>query len=297
VNAETLFERFKAERKALKNVTPKTLVWYKTSWLAFAPYLKGDLDEKQLREALKDGVMAMVTKPKSKTPKKRVAGPVTINNYVRAMNAFYNWLLENEKVEKPFKLAKLKTQTKVRDILTDAEVDRLVAYKPKRSFDKRVYVMVMVILDSGLRLDEARKLKRSDIDFDNRLILVYMGKGRKQRRVPFADTVKRLLWKYCADIADNQFLFTTASGKQLSARNATRDLKRIGEVANVPQVKFHGLRHTMATNYLKRGGNVADLRRILGHTSLNTTMIYEHLQTEDMVGAHQHLSILSARIA
>src|SRR5579872_2797141 len=231
----------------------------------------------------------MVTKPKSKDPKKRVAGPVTINNYIRCMNAFYKWMLDGERVEKPFKLSKLKTHSKVRDILTDAEVARLISYKPKRSFDRRVYTMILAILDGGFRLDEVRRFKHCDIDFDNRLIMVYMGKGRKQRRVPFSDQLKRVLWKYCADMADNQFLFTTAKNKLLSARNATRDLKRIGEAVNVPRVRFHGLRHTMATNYLKRGGSVTDLRRILGHANLNTTMIYEHLQTEDMVSDHQHL--------
>lgn len=227
----------------------------------------------------------------------RVASPQSINTYIRSMNAFLNWMSINDHITgKLIKLERLKTHQKTRVILTDEQVVRVINYKPTGTNESRVYVMLMVILDCGLRLDEVRKLKRSDIDFDNFLIKVYMGKGKKQRVVPFSQELRKTLFKWAATLGETAYLFATKSGRLVSARNAQRDLRRLGKNCGVPTLAFHLMRHTMATNYLKRGGSVTDLRRILGHSSLNTTMIYEHLQTEDMVHAQQSLSLLAPRI-
>lgn len=59
---EPLFKQFTEERRYLRNVTSKTLEWHKNAWHAFAPFLTGDLDEKQLRTAFKDAIIAMVKK-------------------------------------------------------------------------------------------------------------------------------------------------------------------------------------------------------------------------------------------
>jgi len=282
------FKQFTEERKLLKNVTPKTLIWYKYSFRAFEPFIADCSDAKQLRAQMKEAVMSMM--------KARKLVPTSINNYIRCMNAFAKWLHEEDGIEK-FKLPKLKTQSKVRGILTDEQVARLLMYKPMKVNAKRVWVMAMIILDSGLRLEEVRKLKRIDLDFENFLLKVYMGKGRKQRIVPFSVELRKILYKWCQNVKDNSFMFTTRTGRLVAARNVTRDLQLMGDALGIPDIGFHRMRHTMATNFLKRGGNVVNLQKILGHSSLNTTMIYVHLQTEDMVADHQHLSILSARIA
>lgn len=282
------FTQFTEERKLLKNVTPKTLIWYKYSWRAFEPFIADCTDEKQLRTRMKDAVMSMM--------KQRKLVPQSINNYIRCMNAFMKWMHEEDGIAR-IKLDKLRAVKKVIEILPDEQVARLLSYRPTKVNDKRVWTMAMIILDCGLRLDEVRKLKRIDLDFENFLLKVFMGKGRKQRLVPFTVELRKILYKWCAQVKDNAFLFTTRSGRLVSARNITRDLQLMGEAVGVSKIGFHLLRHTMATSFLKRGGNVVNLQKILGHSSLNTTMVYVHLQTEDMVADHQHLSILSARIA
>jgi integrase/recombinase XerD len=59
-------------------------------------------------------------------------------------------------------------------------------------------------------------------------------------------------------------------------------LKRLGKKIAAPHIRFHLLRHTFATEYIRTGGSIAMLPKILGHSSISTTMIYEHLQTDDL---------------
>ena len=280
------FQQFTEERKLLKNVSRNTLIGYKYAWRSFEPFIAECKDEKQLRKRLKDAVMGLMTAEE--------LAPQSINNYIRVINAFLKWMHEEDGIPR-IKLDKLKQPTNVRKILTDDEVQGLITLKPKKLNDRRVWMMSMIILDAGLRLDEVRRLHSTDIDFENFLITI-RGKGNKQRRVPFSADLRKILYKWCQKVGTDH-LFNTRAGKLLvSARNATRDLHMLGCTLSMPDMGFHRMRHTMATNFIKRGGNVVNLQKILGHTSVTTTMIYVHAQTEDMVKDHQHLSILSARI-
>jgi integrase/recombinase XerD len=294
LNLEKLFSQFLQERKLLQNVTAKTLVFYQTAWNAWKRYLPAQLDEKEFRSDIKEAIMSMMKEvPEGK---KRAKTPVSINAYIRAMNAFTAWLKVEGKISTDVKFEELQAQKKVREILTDDEVARLVAYKPTDTVLQRVWMMSMVILDCGLRLDDIRRLKRSDIDFENVLIKVYLGKGRKERLVPFSLELRKILFKYCiANAEDDGALFRTSTGSLLSARNADRDLKTLGKAIGIPKIGFHRMRHTMASNYMKQGGNVVHLQKILGHANIDTTQIYVHLQTKDMVAAQQTLSLLSKR--
>jgi integrase/recombinase XerD len=91
----------------------------------------------------------------------------------------------------------------------------------------------------------------------------------------------------------SDFVFSTSHGTRQTYRNAVRTLKAVGGKIGAPTIRFHLLRHTFATAYIRSGGNVALLRKILGHSSISTTMIYEHLQTEDLKSVHHQHSLLA----
>ncbi len=78
----------------------------------------------------------------------------------------------------------------------------------------------------------------------------------------------------------------------MTQRNADRDLKYIGEKVRIA-LRWHLLRHTFGTLFIRSGGNVADLQRIMGHRSITTTMLYVHSQVSDFVMAHNILSPLA----
>ncbi len=93
-------------------------------------------------------------------------------------------------------------------------------------------------------------------------------------------------------------VFATRTGTKPTQRNLLRDFKlfgtRLGATEGV-RFSFHTLRHTFAVNYIRNGGDVFRLQRILGHATLDMTRRYVNLQTGDLQAVHDRLSLLSKR--
>ena len=90
-------------------------------------------------------------------------------------------------------------------------------------------------------------------------------------------------------------MFGTRNGTKQTQRNALRDFKRMGAAAGVTGVRFsfHTMRHTFAVNYIRNGGDVFRLQRLLGHATLDMTRRYVNLQTSDLQAVHDRLSLLT----
>jgi integrase/recombinase XerD len=171
-----------------------------------------------------------------------------------------------------------------------------LSYRPKTFAHWRIHALVVTILDTGCRIDELLNATVRDFDFDN-LLLTVLGKGRKERRVPMSIELRKVLYRFGqikerAEVA-SELMFPTRESGVWHQRNALRSyyclLKRLG----LRKSGFHLLRHTFATQYLRRGGEVVRLSIILGHTEASTTMKYLHVLTEDLQRPHQSLSILN----
>lgn len=267
------FEQFIRERIYLKNVSPRTVEWYRESfkWLVKFP----------LTEAgLKEFVIAM-----------RQSGlkPVSCNGRIRVANAFLKWL------ESPLKLSRLKEEEKIPATFHDRDITRLLAWKPLTATGRRLHTIVCTLLDTGLRADEVLSLRTPDVDLDNLLLSVH-GKGNKQRKVPMSRELRKILWRYLQG-RDGSFLFSTREGTKLGRRDLLRDLKQLCRKLGFepPERTVHALRHTFALNYIRMGGSQFHLMKILGHTSMEMTRKYVNLQTEDLQAVHNELSMLSAR--
>jgi integrase/recombinase XerD len=146
------------------------------------------------------------------------------------------------------------------------------------------------------RIEELLTARTSDFDFDN-LLLTVVGKGRKQRKVPFSIELRRLLFRL-AQVKDrasvrSDLMFPARDGGKWEHRNARRSYYCMLKNLGLPQSGFHLLRHTFATQYLRNGGDVVRLSIILGHSEVSTTMKYLHLLTEDLQRPHHSLSILN----
>jgi integrase/recombinase XerD len=87
-------------------------------------------------------------------------------------------------------------------------------------------------------------------------------------------------------------MFPAHSGGAWDQRNALRSFYDLQKKLRLPSVGFHRLRHTFATEYLRRGGDVVRLSRTLGHTQITTTMRYLHLLTDDLSAEHAKVSML-----
>jgi integrase/recombinase XerD len=153
-----------------------------------------------------------------------------------------------------------------------------------------------VLLDCGLRAAEALRLTRQDVDFDN-LVLKVLGKGNKQRLVPMSMELRKLLWRHQQRLASHlRLMFGTYNDTEVSVRNFERDLKKIGKQLDITGVRFspHTFRHTFAVSYLRAGGNLFYLSRVLGHTSVKTTELYlQSVRVDDLQAVHDRLSPLT----
>lgn len=144
--------------------------------------------------------------------------------------------------------------------------------------------IVRVMLEAGLRLEEALSLKPDHVDLRSGKVTVRGGKNDKDRTTYVSDRTIECLASWMERKPDSEWLFPTRSGNKIIPRNFRRRVKRAAKNAGLSEwerVSPHTLRHTAATDLLQQTGNVETVRRILGHAQLNTTQKYLHLVDED----------------
>lgn len=277
-----MFEQFIKERVYLKGVSNRTVEWYKESfkWLG---------NESPSENDLKTFVMKM---------REKGLTAASCNNRIRSVNAYLHWQkMGNTKCGSGcshLRVPKLKEELKPVAVYSSADIGKILRFKPSEK-QRRTFTLLLLIFDVGLRVSECISLRVNELDFDNLLISV-KGKGNKHRIVPMSQELRKLLWKFCGG-EGSRFVFCTHDGKPLMRRNVLRDVKKLCKKIGVaaPKRTVHAARHTMATDYIRKGGNVVKLQRILGHSSVSTTMRYIHLVGADLVEEHSAISILSRR--
>jgi integrase/recombinase XerD len=279
------FHLFTRERQYMHNVSPATLAWYENS-LRWLP------TESPTQEQLNDVVMRMREKGLKATG---------CNSAIRAINSYLHWHSGNEGKCGAgchhLKIRQLKEPQLVLPTFTEQQIKRLINWKPKGKYQRRLHLLIMFLLDTGCRISEALGLRVREIDLEN-LLVTLDGKGHKQRRIPFSFELRKAMCRYYKDTnrTPDALLFANNTETRLTRRNVLRDVKLLCERLSfdAPARTLHALRHTMATNYIRRGGSVVALQRILGHSAVTTTMRYVHVQTDDLSAAHQRISLLAA---
>lgn len=207
---------------------------------------------------------------------------VTVQTYIRALRAFLSWCyLEgyiSENIPKKFRLPK--AQKKKIDILTDSEVEQLFRCLSGRDFiSVRNYCIVALMIDSGLRLNEVVTIRRDKIHIAEGYAIVN-GKGNKERFVPLGLNSKRALLRYCAIVPSKEKetpLFVKDTLIPIKESTVKQLFRKLKSRSGIPRLHPHLLRHTFATRYIERGGDIYSLQSILGHTSLEMVKKYVHL--------------------
>jgi integrase/recombinase XerD len=281
---EPRFEQFIRERQYLTNVTPATVEWYKNSlkWLSNSSPSQTDL---------KDAVIRMRSKGLKATG---------CNSAIQALNSYSHWAYVGSDSKcgggciHP-KIAQLKTPDLVLPTFTESQVRLLVGWKPKGKYQRRLHLLVMFLLDTGCRISEALTLRVSEVDFEN-LLVTLDGKGRKQRVVPFSFELRKAMFRHCKEFnrKPESLLFANRNETLLGRRNVLRDVKLLCRKLgfNPPGRTLHAFRHTFAVNYLRRGGSVFHLQKVLGHSTLEMTRRYANLTIDDLQAVHERVSLL-----
>jgi site-specific recombinase XerD len=143
---------FTTERQMLRNVSPKTLIWYRASYRAFEPYLGPLAVNQDIRSAVKAGIIGLGAR----------LSPVSINGHVRCLNCFFNWLYTENYLKDRLKFGKLKEPESLPKTLPDKDIDILLAYKPTHGQEKTAHVIALAILAWALARSYPGLLSRTD---------------------------------------------------------------------------------------------------------------------------------------
>lgn len=176
-------------------------------------------------------------------------------------------------------------------VLSLSEVERLI--NSVRSIKHRT--VLMTIYGSGLRLSEARTLTPSDVDPCRMVIHVRQGKGKKDRFVPLSPILLDALRDYWRMAGMTRWMFPgrddskPISGERVQA--ATRDAAKRAGLAK--RVSPRTLRHSYATHLLESGVDLLTIQKLLGHTSLNATVVYTHISQHRLAAVRSPLDQLS----
>lgn len=283
-----LFASYLQHGRYLRGWSPKTEVVYQR---AFTSFQAGSTDSNLSKASLEAWLIWM---------RKRELAPACINIYIRAMNAFCGWLKEEGHLTETLKLKQVPDPKKPITVFSPDDIRRITSYKPYGFTELRTWVLLQTLLDTGCRINELLTLSSTNIDFDN-LLLTVLGKGNKTRKAPFSPELRKVLFRFkvLADkkLIQRQLFFCVRNGKAIRYRNIYRDiLKLCAKVGITKRIHIHLTRHTFACHFMKQGGSIYSLSRILGHSSVSTTQIYiRGLGVEDFQAEQARLSPLAAR--
>lgn len=272
-----LYNKFINEKKSY--CEEKTITYYEENLTKFIEYVAD-------QELTRDIYINYIYELRKKNIKN-----TSIRTYCRAVKAFSNWLLENEYIEKDITF-KVKLPREDKDIvipLSEDEVIKLddVIMIPVFS-DTILYLrnalIIHLMLDGGLRKSEVINLNVNDIDVDKNVIYINNSKYNKSRVIPLSSVIKNLYNAYLIDreysdigLLNNTPLLIKADDKRITSDTIKSLFRRLKKQSGIDRIHPHLLRHTFATSYLMQGGNLEQLRIILGHSDYNVTRHYLHL--------------------
>ncbi|MBT3943668.1 MAG: tyrosine-type recombinase/integrase [Chloroflexi bacterium] len=274
----------RSERKS-----PNTILFYKERLgkliKTFGPeFQMADFDEPILREHL----VGYSTKKHDGTPLR----PGTLNAHARALRAFFRWCYLND-ITASHLLALLRPPRppiEIVDVLEDDEMTKLMAAARRR---KRDHAIITLMLDTGVRAAELCGITIGNVDMGDNTIKV-MGKGSKERMIPFGRTTRRALLAYATeerpDAGYEEAVFLSSYGARLRPDTLRQIMVRLRNLSGIERLHAHLMRHTFATKFLLNGGDALMLKHILGHSTLAMTDRYVHFASAQGVKASREFS-------
>jgi len=175
--------------------------------------------------------------------------------------------------------------------LEEREVEALLDVPGATDAALRARAILELLYATGIRCAELVGLDLSEVDLEARMVRV-LGKGRKERVVPFGGRAREALYAYLPARARarprTEALFVNARGGRLTGRSV-RGLvaSRVRALALARRISTHGLRHSFATHLLQRGADLRAIQELLGHASLSTTQRYTHVNTQHILAIYR----------
>lgn len=290
----------------LRNLRPYTIKYYRNELSAFLTHLSEqgiDLTKLQpsdiTEEHIKENVILYMRNYKG-------IRVVSINTRLRALRSFFNFLYKQKHIPKnPMENIKLlKDRKRVIPTFTKEQLNKLFKQPDLKTFTGvRDYTIMMIFLETGMRVNELSGLTLADIRWEDNLLCVRNAKSYRERLVPIQKEMKNQLKKYIAirGYVESDALFVNMDGTALSKRGIQNRVEKYGVLAGIKGVRCspHTFRHTFAKLSVQQGANIFELQAILGHSSMEIVKTYVNLFGTDVRERHKEFSpikVLEKRI-
>lgn len=226
----------------------------------------------------------------------------SIERKLSTLKSLFSFLIKTQSIENnpvkniPFPKKKKNlpvflTQDEVLDLLGKEIID-------ETPLSIRDSAIIELLYGSGIRLSELHRIDIESIDIDNKQIRV-VGKGNKPRIVPINDICIKKILLYMnvirnkINLKDDKALFVSKNGRRLCQRHLAKIVKKFSQlVLGRSDISPHSLRHSYATHLLENGADIKLISRLLGHSSINTTQKYTHINLKKVrdtyLNSHPH---------
>jgi site-specific recombinase XerD len=231
----------------------------------------------------------------------------TRHRYHREVSCFFNWLQTTGYVsQSPFtNIKKVRLPLKIVQPFSPDDVLKLLACCDAGTpIGARDRAILLVLLDTGIRVGELVRLELSDLDLKGRRMKVLHGKGNKQRVVAFGDDCAKALRRYLeARGMQPGRLFVAAGGhrnlmpdSRLQPNAVKQMLRRLGRQTGIPKVHAHRFRHTFATWAIEQDARELDVQYLLGHSTPDMVRRYSATYNSEKAARAHHLFSPAARL-
>jgi integrase/recombinase XerD len=268
------------QRCKIKNLSPSTIHYYEGHFKRFDRFIstKGIT---MLKDITKNVVNDYIVQMKAD-----LENPISVNTYLRCLRAVLYFCMKLQYIHE-FKIELLKTEKKVKETYTDAEL-KLLLKKPNLkdcSFTEyRDWVMVNFLLGTSVRLSTLMNITIQDIDCNNGYFITRHTKNKRQQFIPLPSTLINTLVEYLGYRKGNEedFLFCTVDARQLKKSSLVNTIKYYNRSRGVSKTSIHLFRHTFSKKWILAGGDIFRLQKILGHSSIEMVREYVEMFNEDL---------------
>ena len=210
----------------------------------------------------------------------------TVNHHLGGIRAFMYWCMDTERSYLPyFKIQLTKSQEEPPKDYTIEEVTKLLKMPTSKKFTEwRSWLVASFVIGTGARLSTVIEIRMCDIDWKNSKVHY---RHTKNKKVQLANIPPQLLkslekfkgmWRKNAD--DEEYLFCTVSGDKMSRHSLKAAYSKYANDRGVKKTSMHGLRHTFAREWYLNGGDVIQLSKILGHSTIKMSERYMNIYAD-----------------
>ncbi len=208
----------------------------------------------------------------------------TVNNHSILLGTMLRFAVERQYLANIPKITKLKVDKRRPEWFTEEEIEKILA-----AAEPFIRDYVIVLLNTGFRASEIKRLKWADVDFKNKVINIEISKSHRFRTIPMNETLFQHMFSLYLRKSDKQvYVFEYNEGMPVS--DYYHRFKKLLDRLSI-KGHLHKLRHTFASLLVQRGVPIYEVQNLLGHASVQTTQVYAHIRMENLKKAVSVLQV------